>query len=103
MKGREAVTGWSTEMGWNFWGQHCREERWKQLPRPISVMRRLETCFCVVHEGEILSMMSKFLFVCLVFLVFVFVWRNQIHSLAFKEIKMRRTSDVGIVGEKLSC
>lgn len=63
-------------------------------------MRRLETCFYVVHEREILSMMSKFLFVWLVFLVFVL--RNQIHSLAFKEIKMR-TGDVGIVGEKLSC
>lgn len=72
MKGRDTATGWSTEMGWNFRGQHGREQRWKQLPRTI--MRRLGTCLYVVREREreIPKYDVKVLVWLVGFLVFVF-------------------------------
>lgn len=57
---------------------------------------------CCAWEREIPKYDVKVL-VCLVFLFLFFVKRNQIHRIAFKDIKIRRTGDIGTVGEKLSC
>lgn len=72
MKGRDTGTGWSTKMGWNFRKQQDREQRWKQLPRTIRIMRRLGTCLYVVRERERDPQVRCQSFCLFGFLVFVF-------------------------------